>query len=234
MILPAQSSHIGQADDVIFVSNDLHDLKLLLKLTENYCAKFRVKLEPGKTKLLVFSNKCHELIIQHAASTNQLTINNIPKDFTSEAEHVGVLRNTAGNMANILQRITKHKKALGSVLAAGMGHGHLGNPAASLKVHELYCTPVLLSGLATLFLSKQELRLVDNHYQTTLQKLQKLHDKTPRCIVYFLAGSLPGEALLHLRQLSLFTMICHLPHDPLNLHARHIIHNPQFSLGFSR
>ena len=38
----------------------------------------------------------------------------------------------------------------------------------------------------------------------------KLHDKTPDCAVYFLAGSLPGTALLHLRQLSLFSMICHL------------------------
>jgi len=37
-------SAVGQADDVILVSNDLHALKLLLKLTENYCAKFRVKL----------------------------------------------------------------------------------------------------------------------------------------------------------------------------------------------
>ena len=39
-------------------------------------------------------------------------------------------------------------------------------------------------------------------------------------MIYFLAGSLPGEAELHLRQLSLFSMICHLPEDPLNIHAR--------------
>ena len=38
----------------------------------------------------------------------------------------------------------------------------------------------------------------------------KLHEKTPECVVFFLAGSLPGLALLHLRQLSLFMMICHL------------------------
>ena len=47
-------SAVGQADDVILLTNDLYDLKLLLRLTENYCDKFRVKLEPGKTKLLTF------------------------------------------------------------------------------------------------------------------------------------------------------------------------------------
>ena len=216
-------SAVGQADDVILVSNDIYALKLLLKLTENYCAKFRVKLEPGKTKLLVFSNKCHGLLTQHATYTNQLTINNIPIKFTSEAEHVGVVRNVAGNMPNILHRISKHKKVLGSVLSAGIGHGHLGNPAASLRVHHRYCTSVLLSGLASLVLSSHEIKVIDNYYQITLQRLQKLHVKTPRSIVYFLAGSLPGEALLHMGQLTLFTMICHLPQDPLNSHARHML-----------
>ena len=45
-------SAVGQADDVILLVNDLYDLRLLVKLTENYCEKFRVKLEPGKTKLV--------------------------------------------------------------------------------------------------------------------------------------------------------------------------------------
>ena len=38
----------------------------------------------------------------------------------------------------------------------------------------------------------------------------KLHDKTPDCVISFLSGSLPGSALLHLRQLSLFGMISRL------------------------
>ena len=53
--------------------------------------------------------------------------------------------------------------------------------------------------------------------------LQGLHMKTPRSIVYFLAGSLPGEALLHMKQLSLFSMICHLPDDPLHQHAKYAL-----------
>ena len=53
--------------------------------------------------------------------------------------------------------------------------------------------------------------------------MQKLFDKTPESVVYFLAGSLPAEALLHLRQLSLFCMICLIPDNILNRIARYIL-----------
>ena len=44
----------------------------------------------------------------------------------------------------------------------------------------------------------------------------KLHDRTPDSAIFFLAGSLPATAHLHLRQLSLFSMICHLDGNILN------------------
>ena len=84
-----------------------------------------------------------------------------------------------------------------------------------------------MSGLASLFLQKYEIDLVDSHYKVTLENLQKLHPRTPRSVVYFLGGSLPGTAILHMRQLSLFGMICLLLSDPLNQHARHILMNGQ-------
>ena len=38
-----------------------------------------------------------------------------------------------------------------------------------------------------------------------------------------MAGCLPGEAVLHMKQLTLFSMICHLPGNPLNSHARKVL-----------
>ena len=212
---------MGQADDVLLVSNDIFSLQLLVKLTEDYCQKFRVKLEPRKTKLLGYCKKKNEILVKLAASSNPIKINNVQVNFTNETEHVGVVRNTAGNMPNILHRIAEHKKALGAVLSVGLARGHQGSPAAALRVHHLHCLPVLFSGLATLVLNKAETSIVDKHYQHTIQNLQRLHMKTPRSIIFFLAGTLPGEAQLHMRQFSLFSMICHLPSDPLNQHAKY-------------
>ena len=212
-------SAAGFADDVLLSSNNIYNLKLLAQLTEDYCARFRVKLVPSKTKLLPIYSKNHHELVRYAELVNPVTIDGVTVNFVSEAEHVGVLRSSSGNLANILHRISAHKKALGAVSSAGLARGHRGNPAASLKVHQLYATPVLLSGLASLVLNKAEVKILESHFKITLQNLQRLHQNTPRAAVYFLAGSFPFEAILHSRQMSLFSMICNMPDDPLYHHA---------------
>ena len=214
---------LGQLDDVILSTYDIDSMRLLVTLTEKYCYKYRVMLVQSNTKLLGFATSKQKHSLEHAKLINPVTINSLPVKFVDEAEHVGVIRNTSGNMPNIANRITSHKKAMASVLSAGLAKNHNGNPMASLKVHQLYGTPVLFSGLATLVLTKPEITLIDGHYQKTVRILQKLHDKTPKSIVFLLAGCLPGEAILHQKQLTLFLMICHLPNNPLNYHAKHVL-----------
>ena len=133
-----------------------------------------------------------------------------------------MLRSPKGNIPSLLARFTAHRKALAGVLPEGMARGHSGNPCFSLKLATLYATPVLLSGLASLYISKKELDMIDCHYRNTLQCLLRLHKRTPQCVVYFLSGSLPGSALLHLRQLSVFGMICRMPDNILHTHAVNI------------
>ena len=216
-------SSVGQADDVIHVANTIDNLRLLVTITEAYCKKYRVKLVPSKTKLLVFTNDENNPEVYLAKLLNPIKIDGVPVKFSAEAEHVGIIRNTSGNLPNLLNRIISHKKSLGAILSAGLARSHRGNPAASLRVHQLYETPVLFSGLAALVLNKAEIGILDSHYLNILQNLQRLHDKTPRAVVLFMAGSLPGEAILHTRQLTLFSMICRLPGDPLHSHAHYVL-----------
>ena len=66
--------------------------------------------------------------------------------------------------------------------------------------------------------------MIDHHYQETVRQLLRLHKNTPRCVLFFLAGCLPGAAMIHMRQLNLFGMICRM--DPKNLlyqHARNYL-----------
>ena len=216
-------SAVGQADDVILAANSVDNLMLLAKLTESYCSSYRVKHVSSKTKLLPMYKHSHEYLVEYAKLTNPVTIDGKTVEFVKEAEHVGVLRSTSGNMPHILQRITAHKNDLAAICSAGLSKAHRGNPAASLRVHLLHATPVLLSGVATLVLNKAETNVLDTHYKCTVQRLQRLHRKTPRSVVFFLAGCLPFEALLHSRQLGLFSMVCHLPDDPLHCHAKYIL-----------
>ena len=87
------------------------------------------------------------------------------------------------------------------MLHVGLARGHRGNSSAGFKVNQLYGMPVLMYGLAPLLLSKHEVLIVEQHYKEVIRCLQRLHVCTPSVVTYFLSGSLPGTAILHVRQL---------------------------------
>ena len=117
-----------------------------------------------------------------AKSTSNLKIGGQLIPFADQAEHVGTVRSIHGNAHHLMSRFSAHRKAMFAVLPVGLAKGHRGNPAASIRAHSLYCSPVLLSGISTLILKKSEMRLVDQHIKQTLQRLQKLCNKTPNCL----------------------------------------------------
>ena len=215
-------SAIGQADDTLLVSNNIQQLQYLLKLTEEFCSRYHVTLSPGKTKLQVFFTKKMREEVRYAMVTNPIKLNDKDIRFSETAEHVGILRSVSGNDATILARITEHKKALGAVLHTGMARGHRGNPAASLGIEQLYGLPVLLSGLAPLFLLKAEEGVIEQHHKETVSNLQRLLPGTPSPVVFFLAGTLPGSGHLHIRQLSIFGMISRLTGNFLQRYVLYI------------
>ena len=88
--------------------------------------------------------------------------------FTDAADHVGVHRSQSGNLPHILKRITTHKKALAAVCSAGLARGHRGSPSSALKLQQICGTSVLLSGVASLVLSKNEIGFLENHYRHTI------------------------------------------------------------------
>ena len=96
------------------------------------------------------------------------------------------------------------------------------NPIASLRAELVFATPVLYSDMASLLFTKADVEILAKHVKETTENLLKLHPKSPEPVVFFLAGRLPGKALLHLKQLTLFGMICHLPGN--------ILHNIGMSL----
>ena len=208
-------SSVGQADDVALLSNDINNLQNILNLTLSYCKRYNIELCASKIKLLNITNYRSFLPIL----SNPISISGQVIPFSEQAVHVGVVR-ASDNLPHLLDRIHSHKKALGAIIFTGMARNHRANPAAVIKMEKLYGLPVLFSGLASLVLSSNEINLINQHYKTIISNLLKLYDRTPNSFIYFIAGTLPGQAILHLRQLSLFSMICHLPDDPLHKRAK--------------
>ena len=216
---------VGQADDVVLVANSPLNLACLLYLTIAYCHRQHVTLVPEKTKLLMWCPMSRRLTSDLLKLGCPITIDSKTVAYCTSAEHVGVLRSVdGGNMPHILDRISAHRRALSSVLFSGAAKHHMSNPTATLQLERLYGSPVLLSGVSSLVLSKKELGVLHRHHRVTLCRLQKLANTTPDCVVYFLAGSLPSSALIHLRQLGLLGMLARLgEHSILQQHGRHVL-----------
>ena len=215
------SEHVasdGQADDDALMTNEISNLQHLLQLSLNYCDKYQVELSAPKTKLLAFSNNPDD--VSYAKLISPIHIGNTTIPFVDSAEHVGVLRSVSGNLPHIHQRLVKHRKALACILFTGMSRRHRASPLASLRAERIFGTPVLFSGLASLVLSKAEVDIVSSHVKKTAQNLLKLYQNTPDVFIFMISGSLPGEATLHLKQLTLFGMISRLPQNILHRIAK--------------
>ena len=221
---PVHVASIGLADDTANVSNDISELQHLFQLSLNYCDEYQVELSAVKTKLLIFS-PFESDYTKYSKLISPIHIGSKKIDAVDSAEHVGIIRSvSAGNLPHIQQRMTSHRKALASILFSGMSRRHRANPLSSLQAERIFGSPVLFSGLAALILNKTEVDTISQHVKKTTQDLLKLHEKTPEPVIFLISGSLPGEATLHLKQLTLFGMICRLPGNILNTIAKHILH----------
>ena len=216
-------SSIGQADDTLLLSNCLHSLQNLLKLSLDFCTKHHIQLCVEKTKLLTISTQCMATSVEYSKLTSPVNINGTKLPFSSTVEHVGILRHETSNLPHIMSRIKAHQKALGSVLHTGAARHHRGNPAGSMRIEKLYALPKLFSGLGALVLLKTEVDMIDHHIKETHEKLMRLHPRTPQCVVSFFGGCLPGIALLHQKILSIFGMICVLENSVLYQHALQVL-----------
>ena len=225
---PITVSSIGQADDVALIADNPTSLQGLLDLSSYFCKKKHVKLSPGKTKLQVYTpNKAGCLPI----TPTSVSINGDPVEVVHEVEHVGIIRSVQGNLAHLQSRFTAHRKQLGSILPAGLARGHKANPVATLKAHQTFCLPVLLSGTAALVLKNTEVKLIEKYVKDTLSNLQKLLPRTPSPVVFFLGGHLPATAYLHICQLTLFGMVCLLKGSVLHKISEYLLSTSRISGG---
>ena len=128
---------------------DVFCLLNILNLTLRYCRQFHIELCADKTKLCETArNEAQKHLLY-----NPLVINGKAITISNEAEHVGIIRSPDGNLPHLLGRLVAHKKAKGALLSSGIAHNHRGNPAASVKLEQIYGVPVLLSGVASLVLT---------------------------------------------------------------------------------
>ena len=137
--------------------------------------------------------------------------------------HVCIIRSVSGNQPHILKCRSSHKKFLGAVLSSSLTRHHRANQASSLKTEKLFGLPVLMSGTAALTLLKTEIDTLALHYKSTLEGPLKIHKNTPEPFVFLMSGSLPFPAILYLKQLRPFGMVCWLEDSILHRIGKYLL-----------
>ena len=176
-----------------------NELQLIANVIRRHAKKDRVTIHPVKTKAVMLHK--HKSISKDSL---HLKMGNNTIELSPTTTHVGILRaETRENNINIDERLSLARRTLYALINTGV-HGFNGlNPKVSVKIYQCYVIPRLLFGPEVLPLNKGQLDLLSKLHLDNLRKFQSLPLRVASCAVHLLLGTLPLEAELHKRQLSL-------------------------------
>ena len=156
---------------------------------------------PTKSCILRHTMNSHHLKTENWSSW---TLGENPMKEKENSDHLGLVRGgSSEGQENVNKRFSLARRTLYSLIKTGM-HGLNGlNPKVSYKMNQCYVMLRLLFGLESIFLLKKHLKLLNGFHLDTLRKLQALPNRTSNEAVLLLLRTLPLEAELDKRHLSL-------------------------------
>ena len=105
---------------------------------------------------------------------------------------------------NVDKNIQETRNSMFALLGKAFSHKCKISPTTQVHIWNIYCKPVLRSGLAALPIRPVVMKSVTSFHLTILRGFLKLSKSSPIAQIYFLLGELPVEANLHMDVLNLF------------------------------
>ena len=128
-----------------------------------------------------------------------------------ETMHMGILRSKTTEDSAVKENVSKAKRTLYSLMSSGL-HGENGlDPDTSIHLMQTYFMQVLVYGLEVVLPKQKHLDTLERFNRKFLKLILSLPVNVADSAVYILTGTLPVEAVLHKRVLTLFGNICRLP-----------------------
>ena len=202
------------ADDLILLANKPEDLQFMLHLAYNYSADERYVIHPNKTTITVMGDPGHTGN-RHTLEwkLGSMTVSPSPK-FT----HLGIDRYADCLTSDVFiqDRVQLGRRTTYGLMGAGL-HGSNGvAPSSCREMYTVYVIPRLIYGLEAMILKPKHYQMLEQYHRTTLRQLLSLPERTATEAPYLLMGIPPIEALLDIKQLSLFGTIANQPESILN------------------
>jgi hypothetical protein len=191
------------ADDVALLASSPHDLQVLINIAYAYSCQERYELQPVKSMILPINT---QMSVDDLIEINPWHLGNQPIPVVNEATHIGITRDikTAGRVATVRENVIKARRALYSMMGAGL-HGVNGlSPTVCHHLFQVYILPILTYGLEVLLPTQKELHSASMFYESTLRQLLSLPNTVAKPSMYILLGAIPLEGVIHRKALTMF------------------------------
>ena len=188
------------ADDTIVLSNTVAGLQKALDDLSNYCTEWKLQVNSGKTKVIIFSN--YIVIIFSKRKPKNLpvfTYNNEALENVSEFKYLGVYFKSNGNFNKHKMHIKETaNKAMFALLSKGRV---LQLPVdIMLEMFNKTVLPIMLYGCEVWGVGKND--MLDTVFLKFCKFLLGLKSCTPSCMVYGELGCYPVSLTIQIRIIS--------------------------------
>jgi hypothetical protein len=203
------------ADDTALLDDEPHEMQAMAAVCTDYSKAHWSELHPIKSTITK-----HVLAARDRDRDLRWYLGNRPLTTTTKFPHLGLTWKAGSLHPETEDRVTVARRTAYALMGVGL-HGRDGlDPPASLSLVLAYVLPRMVHGLEATVLALKQLAQLRAYYKTLLRQLQGLPQNVATCAVYLLMGTLPLDAQLDKRYLSLFGAIARLEStNPLKLVA---------------
>ncbi|MCG8045488.1 MAG: reverse transcriptase family protein, partial [Candidatus Thiodiazotropha endolucinida] len=200
------------ADDVALSSDRADDLQSLINIGVDYSELEKFQLQPTKSVVLSHLTLGDK---NRKGMEETWTMYGEPMPVVTEASHMGILRSHCTEESAVRDNIKKARRTLYSLMSSGL-HGQNGlDPETSIQLLNIYVLPILVYGLEVILPKPKYLNMLERFFKKMLKQVMSLPTTVADCAVYAVSGTIPIEATIHKRALSLYGNICRLPESSI-------------------
>ena len=190
------------ADDVLLITEAPEELQVMFAIAKSYSGCHRYVIHLQNTQ--VVCKQCSSTVDVNAREERNIGDKSL--HLSERTTHLGLARTDKNDRqcaVNVADRISIARRTGYSLMKSGF-HGSNGlNPKVSYRLYQTYVMPRMLYGLEILDLRKKDIKQLSDFHIDLLRRIQALPTRAALSAVYLLVGTLPMEAELHKKQLSL-------------------------------
>ncbi|XP_064646251.1 uncharacterized protein LOC135499433 [Lineus longissimus] len=195
----------GCADDLLLLTSSPMELQAMMSVSNDHSNTNLYELHPVKSVVCP-----HHQSQASSSKAQEWHLGGKPATIAGDFVHLGLNWQKGKTSPDISPRITLARRTAYALMGVGF-HSYNGlDPSASMKIYNTFVIPRLLHGLDATILSAAQVSQLDLFHRKALRLIQSLPESTAKSAIYLLLGTIPIEATIHARQLSLFGAITRL------------------------